>query len=94
MTRTAWGAGLTTIAGDGSTLDAWYRWLGWGEYGDDAMVAAHPELDAELGMRDQRDELRLHWQPHPALRPDHADDPDPPCGSPKSASRTPCSPRW
>jgi 2,3,4,5-tetrahydropyridine-2-carboxylate N-succinyltransferase len=58
MTRTAWGAGLTTIAGDGSTLDAWYRWLGWGEYGDEVMIAAHPDLDAELGMRDQRDELR------------------------------------
>ena len=58
MTRTAWGAGLTTIAADGSTLDAWFRWLGWGEYGDDVMVKAHPDLDAQLGMRDQRDEVR------------------------------------
>jgi 2,3,4,5-tetrahydropyridine-2-carboxylate N-succinyltransferase len=58
MTRTAWGAGLTTIAADGSTLDAWFRWLGWGEFGDDEMVAAHPDLDAQLGMRDQRDEVR------------------------------------
>ena len=33
MTRTAWGAGFTTEAGDGTTLDAWFRWLGWGEYG-------------------------------------------------------------
>jgi 2,3,4,5-tetrahydropyridine-2-carboxylate N-succinyltransferase len=58
VTRTAWGAGLTTIAGDGSTLDAWYRWLGWGDYGSDEMVAAHPDLDSQLGMRDQRDEVR------------------------------------
>ncbi len=58
MTRTAWGAGLTTIAADGSTLDAWFRWLGWGEFGDDDMVKAHPDLDAQLGMRDQRDEVR------------------------------------
>ena len=58
MTRTAWGAGLTTVAADGSTLDAWFRWIGWGEYGDDDMVAAHPDLDAQLGMRDQRDEVR------------------------------------
>ena len=35
MTRTAWGAGFTTEAADGTTLDAWYRWLGWGEYGVD-----------------------------------------------------------
>ena len=31
MTRTAWGAGFATVAADGSTLDVWYRWLGWGE---------------------------------------------------------------
>ncbi len=58
MSRAAWGAGYSTEAADGSTLDAWFRWLGWGEYGDDEMAAAHPELDAELGMRDQRDEVR------------------------------------
>jgi 2,3,4,5-tetrahydropyridine-2-carboxylate N-succinyltransferase len=54
----AWGAGLTTEAADGSTLDAWYRWFGWGEFGDDEMVAAHPDLDEQLGMREQRDEVR------------------------------------
>ena len=32
--RMAWGAGLTTEAADGTTLDCWYRWFGWGEYGD------------------------------------------------------------
>ena len=34
MTRMAWGAGFTTEAADGTTLDAWFRWLGWGELGD------------------------------------------------------------
>ena len=58
MTRSAWGAGLATIAADGATLDTWYRWLGWGEYGDDAMAAANPELDTQLGMRDHHDDLR------------------------------------
>jgi 2,3,4,5-tetrahydropyridine-2,6-dicarboxylate N-succinyltransferase len=58
VTRTAWGAGLTTIAADGSTLDAWFRWLGWGEFGDDDMVAAYPDLDTRLGLRDQHDDLR------------------------------------
>ena len=58
MSRSAWGAGFATIAADGSTLDAWYRWLGWGDYGDDEMAAAHPNLDAELGLRDHHDELR------------------------------------
>jgi 2,3,4,5-tetrahydropyridine-2-carboxylate N-succinyltransferase len=58
VTRSAWGAGFTTIAADGSTLDAWYRWLGWGEYGDEAMLAAHPDLDVELGLRDRLDETR------------------------------------
>ncbi|HZI45885.1 MAG TPA: 2,3,4,5-tetrahydropyridine-2,6-dicarboxylate N-succinyltransferase [Ilumatobacter sp.] len=58
MSRSAWGAGFATIAAEGSTLDAWYRWLGWGDYGDDDMAAAHPNLDAELGLRDHHDELR------------------------------------
>jgi 2,3,4,5-tetrahydropyridine-2-carboxylate N-succinyltransferase len=58
MSRSAWGAGFATIAADGTTLDAWYRWLGWGDYGDDEMAAAHPNLDAELGLRDHHDELR------------------------------------
>ena len=58
MTRMAWGAGLTTEAADGATLDVWYRWLGWGEFGDDEMVEAHPDLDVQLGMREQHDDLR------------------------------------
>ncbi len=58
MTRMAWGAGLTTEAADGTTLDAWFRWLGWGEFGSDEMVADHPDIDTQLGLRDRVDELR------------------------------------
>ena len=58
MARMAWGAGLATEAADGSTLDCWFRWFGWGEFGDDEMTKAHPDLDEQLGMREQRDEMR------------------------------------
>ena len=58
MTRMAWGAGFTTEAADGSTLDAWFRWFDWGEFGDDEMVSAHPGLDEQLGLRHSSDELR------------------------------------
>jgi 2,3,4,5-tetrahydropyridine-2-carboxylate N-succinyltransferase len=58
MTRTAWGAGFTTEAADGTTLDCWYRWFDWGEFGDDAMWKAYPDLEAQLGMREERDEIR------------------------------------
>ena len=64
MARSAWGAGLTTEAADGITLDCWYRWFGWGEYGDDEMAEAHPDLDEMLGMRELRDEVR-----HVTVRP-------------------------
>jgi len=57
MTRMAWGAGLSTVAADGTVLDAWFRWFGWGEYGDDAMMREHA-IDEQLGLRDERDELR------------------------------------
>jgi len=81
MSRSAWGAGLATIAADGSTLDAWYRWLGWGEYGDDAMAATYPELDTELGMRDRHDEIR-----NVTIRPVRITiDVDTPPGSPEAA---------
>jgi 2,3,4,5-tetrahydropyridine-2,6-dicarboxylate N-succinyltransferase len=56
MTRMAWGAGLATIASDDSVLDTWYRWLGWGEFGDDDCPL--DEIEAELGMRDTADETR------------------------------------
>src|SRR3954454_14162296 len=54
MTRMAWGAGFTTEATDGSTLDAWFRWLGWGELGEEAPE----EVDAALAGGERRDALR------------------------------------
>ncbi len=57
MTRSAWGAGLSTIASDGTVLDAWFRWYGWGEYGDDAMMREHA-IDDQLGLRDRHDPIR------------------------------------
>src|SRR5512134_600245 len=51
MTRMAWGAGWTTEAADGTTLDAWYRWIGWGEY-------EGGDFDSELGLRERVDEVR------------------------------------
>ncbi len=56
MTKMAWGAGLATIAADGSVLDTWYRWLGWGEYGDDDCPT--DEIESQLGMRDTNDDVR------------------------------------
>ena len=58
MARMAWGAGFTTDAADGTTLDCWYRWYGWGEFGDDEMAEQYPDLESQLGMREVRDELR------------------------------------
>jgi 2,3,4,5-tetrahydropyridine-2-carboxylate N-succinyltransferase len=56
MTRMAWGAGLATVAADDTVLDTWYRWLGWGEFGDDDCPL--DEIEANLGMRDSVDETR------------------------------------
>jgi len=58
MTRTAWGAGLATETPDGTTLDVWFRWLGWGEYGSDAMTVEHGEVEATLGLRERADDVR------------------------------------
>ncbi len=65
MTRMAWGAGLATIDSDGSTLDTWYRWLGWGEFGADRNAEGHggdsvfwSDIESKLGMRDTTDEVR------------------------------------
>lgn len=65
MTHMAWGAGLATIDSAGNTLDTWYRWLGWGEYGSDPGAdgsggdSVHWDtIESKLGMRDQRDERR------------------------------------
>jgi 2,3,4,5-tetrahydropyridine-2-carboxylate N-succinyltransferase len=54
MTRVAWGAGFATEAADGTTLDAWFRWLGWGELGTEAPE----EVDVALAGGDRPDPLR------------------------------------
>ena len=54
MTRAAWGAGFATDAADGTTLDVWFRWLGWGEFGD----AAPEEVDVALAGGDRPDATR------------------------------------
>ncbi|MEM9041607.1 MAG: tetrahydrodipicolinate N-succinyltransferase N-terminal domain-containing protein [Actinomycetota bacterium] len=56
MTRMAYGAGLATLDSNGVTLDTWYRWLGWGEYGSDSAVA--DAVESKLGMRDSHDAVR------------------------------------
>jgi 2,3,4,5-tetrahydropyridine-2-carboxylate N-succinyltransferase len=52
--RVAWGAGFETQDGRGDTLDAWFRWLGWGEYGEQAPA----EVDEQLAGGDRRDDTR------------------------------------
>ncbi|MFT6289901.1 MAG: 2,3,4,5-tetrahydropyridine-2-carboxylate N-succinyltransferase [Ilumatobacter sp.] len=56
----AWGAGLATIDSNGSTLDTWYRWLGWGEFANSEMDAKGQlaDIESKLGMRDTHDEVR------------------------------------
>jgi 2,3,4,5-tetrahydropyridine-2,6-dicarboxylate N-succinyltransferase len=54
MTRMAWGAGFSTVARDGTVLDAWYRWLGWGELGEEAPE----EVDVALAGGDRTDDTR------------------------------------
>jgi 2,3,4,5-tetrahydropyridine-2,6-dicarboxylate N-succinyltransferase len=56
MARMAWGAGLATVAADGSTLDTWYRWLGWGEYGGEGCPV--DEIEPRLGLRERTDDVR------------------------------------
>ena len=60
MTRMAWGAGLATVDRNGSTLDTWYRWLGWGEFGNTEMSAkgVHGQIEDSLGRRDTTDDVR------------------------------------
>ena len=57
MTRHAWGVGLTTEAADGTVLDAWYRWYGWGELTDESL-AAEPAMAEALDAPERRDERR------------------------------------
>ena len=54
MTRVAWGAGFATEARDGTTLDAWFRWLGWGEHA----AAAPAEVDVALASGEHADPVR------------------------------------
>jgi len=55
----AWGAGLATIDSNGSTLDTWYRWLGWGEFGGDGGDSVFwADIESKLGMRDASDDVR------------------------------------
>jgi 2,3,4,5-tetrahydropyridine-2,6-dicarboxylate N-succinyltransferase len=49
-TRMAWGAGWTTTAADGTVLDAWFPWLGWGEGGDDGLAGERDRHDAIRGV--------------------------------------------
>ena len=51
--RSVWGVGLTTIAGDGTVLDAWYSELGTGSLPDAAAAAS--ALDSLAGPDDRRD---------------------------------------
>ena len=48
------GGRVRTEAGDGTVLDAWFRWLGWGELGE----AAPEEVDVALAGGERRDGLR------------------------------------
>ncbi len=59
-TRTAWGAGFETLDRDGNTLDAWFRWVGWGEFGE----SAPEDVDVHLAGGDRRDDVR-----HVLMRP-------------------------
>ena len=51
--RSVWGIGLTTIAGNGTVLDAWYSELGTGELPTDAATASAP--DSLTGPDERRD---------------------------------------
>ena len=52
--RPAWGAGFETQDRRGDTLDAWFRWVGWGEFGE----SAPDDVDVHLAGGDRRDETR------------------------------------
>jgi 2,3,4,5-tetrahydropyridine-2,6-dicarboxylate N-succinyltransferase len=54
MSKIAWGAGFATEAAGSTTLDAWFRWLGWGEYGADSPE----EVDIVLAGGDRPDPVR------------------------------------
>jgi 2,3,4,5-tetrahydropyridine-2-carboxylate N-succinyltransferase len=57
MTRLAWGVGLSTESAEGATLDAWYRWFGWGDAGD-GEGPSRAQIDDLLAVPEQRDGRR------------------------------------
>lgn len=52
--RLAWGAGFATVADDGTELDTWFGWLGWGDFGESAPA----DVDAAIAGGDRRDDVR------------------------------------
>jgi 2,3,4,5-tetrahydropyridine-2-carboxylate N-succinyltransferase len=52
--RLAWGAGFETVDRRGATLDVWFRWCGWGDYGQDAPE----EVDVALAGGERNDDVR------------------------------------
>ncbi|WP_433586421.1 2,3,4,5-tetrahydropyridine-2,6-dicarboxylate N-succinyltransferase [Microbacterium hydrocarbonoxydans] len=52
--RTAWGTGLTTIAGDGTVLDAWFPEVATGEPDAEAVAAALRAVEALAGPDERR----------------------------------------
>ncbi|CAH0132033.1 2,3,4,5-tetrahydropyridine-2,6-dicarboxylate N-succinyltransferase [Microbacterium oxydans] len=71
--RSVWGIGLTTIAGNGTVLDAWYSELGTGDLPTDAAASA---LDSLTGPDERRDvtveavQLRIDLDAAPASTAD------------------------
>ena len=53
------GAGFETLDRDGNTLDTWFRWVGWGEFGESAPA----DVDVHLAGGDRRDD---QTRPDPA----------------------------
>ncbi|MGO2745788.1 2,3,4,5-tetrahydropyridine-2,6-dicarboxylate N-succinyltransferase [Microbacterium sp.] len=60
--RTVWGIGLTTIAGDGTVLDAWYPHVGTGDpstgSGNGSTSSGIADLESETGT-DERRNVRI-----------------------------------
>ena len=52
--RLAWGAGFETLDRRGATLDVWFRWVGWGDYGESAPAGT----DEALAGGDRTDDVR------------------------------------
>jgi 2,3,4,5-tetrahydropyridine-2-carboxylate N-succinyltransferase len=52
--RTVWGIGLTTIAGNGTVLDAWYPQVGTGSVMEAETDSAKTDLEAQAGADERR----------------------------------------